>query len=73
MYIHIQEYLPTKKLFSLCIRRDWIRQYNKMVWTKGQVLGGQFVDGADAKDAGALPAIGWCGLCRWVLSGKIDM
>lgn len=29
-----------------------------MVWTKGQVLGGQFVDGADAKDAGALPAIG---------------
>jgi len=27
-----------------------------MVWTKGQVFGGQFVDGADAKDVGALPA-----------------
>jgi hypothetical protein len=26
-----------------------------MVSTKGQVLGGQFVDGADAKDASALP------------------
>lgn len=47
-------------------------QCDIMDWTKAQVLGGQFVDGVDAKDASALPTGEWCGLCRWVLGGKID-
>jgi len=30
-------------------------QCDIMDWTKAQVLGGQFVDGVDARDASALP------------------